>query len=138
MLKKAMAAAAAAASVVGMSVAAAPTALAIGNDNGPTVQNGNGATSSFGNSATKGDMSPQLSLVQGTLNKPCLGLSDTNVGVLQIVNVQDVPILSDQLTQQCSDNSTQSKRDGALSHVLEDLSVLSAATEATEAAHGEK
>ncbi|MEU1477025.1 rodlin [Streptomyces sp. NPDC005760] len=129
MLKKAMAAAAAAASVVGMSVAAAPTALAIGNDNGPTVANGNGATSSFGNSATKGDMSPQLSLVQGTLNKPCLGLSDTNVGVLQIVNVQDVPILSDQLTQQCSDNSTQSKRDGALSHVLEDLSVLSAATE---------
>ena len=129
MLKKAMAAAAAAASVVGMSVAAAPTALAIGNDNGPTVANGNGATSSFGNSATKGDMSPQLSLVQGTLNKPCLGLSDTNVGVLQVVNVQDVPILSDQLTQQCSDNSTQSKRDGALSHVLEDLSVLSAATE---------
>ncbi|MEV7070209.1 rodlin [Streptomyces sp. NPDC091972] len=129
MLKKAMAAAAAAASVVGMSVAAAPTALAIGNDNGPTVQNGNGATSSFGNSATKGDMSPQLSLVQGTLNKPCLGLSDTNVGVLQIVNVQDVPILSDQLTQQCSDNSTQSKRDGALSHVLEDLSVLSANAE---------
>ncbi|MFI0511843.1 hypothetical protein RKD19_005259 [Streptomyces canus] len=129
MLKKAMAAAAAAASVVGMSVAAAPTALAIGNDNGPTVQNGNGATSSFGNSATKGDMSPQLSLVQGTLNKPCLGLSDTNVGVLQIVNVQDVPVLSDQLTQQCSDNSTQSKRDGALSHVLEDLSVLSAAAE---------
>ncbi|MFJ9146771.1 rodlin [Streptomyces sp. NPDC102270] len=129
MLKKAMAAAAVTASVVGMSVAAAPTALAIGNDNGPTVQNGNGATSSFGNSATKGDMSPQLSLVQGTLNKPCLGLSDTNVGVLQVVNVQDVPILSDQLTQQCSDNSTQSKRDGALSHVLEDLSVLSAATE---------
>ncbi|KUM90525.1 rodlin [Streptomyces pseudovenezuelae] len=129
MLKKAMAAAAAAASVVGMSVAAAPTALAIGNDNGPAVQNGNGATSSFGNSATKGDMSPQLSLVQGTLNKPCLGLSDTNVGVLQVVNVQDIPVLSDKLTQQCSDNSTQSKRDGALSHVLEDLSVLSAATE---------
>jgi hypothetical protein len=131
-LKKAMAAAAAAASVVGMSVAAAPTALAIGNDNGPTVANGNGATSSFGNSATKGDMSPQLSLVQGTLNKPCLGLSDTNVGVLQIVNVQDVPILSDQLTQQCSDNSTQSKRDGALSHVLEDLSVLSANSESND------
>ncbi|MER7563478.1 rodlin [Streptomyces sp. NPDC048523] len=132
MLKKAMAAAAAAASVVGMSVAAAPTALAIGNDNGPTVANGNGATSSFGNSATKGDMSPQLSLVQGTLNKPCLGLSDTNVGVLQVVNVQDVPILSDQLTQQCSDNSTQSKRDGALSHVLEDLSVLSANSESND------
>ncbi|MFF9405737.1 rodlin [Streptomyces anandii] len=126
MLKKAMVAAAAAASVVGMSVAAAPAALAIGNDNGPTVANGNGATSSFGNSATKGDMSPQLSLVQGTLNKPCLGLDDTNVGVLQVVNVQDVNVLADELNQQCSDNSTQAKRDGALSHVLEDLSVLSA------------
>lgn len=126
MLKKAMVAAAAAASVVGMSVAAAPAALAIGNDNGPTVANGNDAISAFGNSATKGNMSPQLSLVQGTLNKPCLGLDDTNVGVLQVVNVQDVNALADQLNQQCSDNSTQAKRDGALSHVLENLSALSA------------
>ncbi|MEW2295713.1 rodlin [Streptomyces sp. NPDC006743] len=126
MLKKAMVAAAAAVSVVGGSVAAAPAALAIGNDNGPSIANGNDATSSFGNSATKGDMSPQLSLIEGTLNKPCLGLNETNVGVLQIVNVQDIPILSDRQNQQCSDNSTQAKRDGALSHILEDLSVLSA------------
>ncbi|ANH91605.1 MULTISPECIES: rodlin [unclassified Streptomyces] len=126
MLKKAMVAAAAAATVVGGSVAAAPAALAIGNDNGPSVANGVGATSSFGNSATRGDMSPQLSLIEGTLNKPCLGLNETNVGVLQLVNVQDVPILSDRQNQQCSDNSTQAKRDGALSHILEDLSVLSA------------
>lgn len=125
MLKKAMVAAAAAASVVGMSVVAAPAALAVGNDGGPTVSNGAGATSAFGDSATNGNMSPQLSLVEGTLNKPCLGLDETNVGVLQIVDVQDVPVLSDQLDQQCSDTSSQTKRDGALGHTLENLSLLS-------------
>ncbi|MEU1037149.1 rodlin RdlA [Streptomyces sp. NPDC005551] len=129
MLKKAMVAAAAAASVIGMTVAAAPQALAIGDDAGPSVANGNGATSAFGNSTTKGDMSPQLSLVQGTLNKPCLALEDLNVAVLNLVPIQDVPILSDDLNQQCSDNSTQAKRDGALSHVLEDISLLSANSE---------
>ncbi|WP_031028696.1 rodlin [Streptomyces sp. NRRL WC-3725] len=128
MLKKAMVAAAAAASVVGMAVAAAPQALAIGNDDGPTVANGNGAVSSFGNSATKGNMSPQLSLVQGSLNKPCVGVQDVDVAVDAAIGgtVQDIPVLSDHLQQQCSDNSTNAKRDGGLSHVLEDLSVLSA------------
>ncbi|GGX64148.1 rodlin [Streptomyces minutiscleroticus] len=130
MLKKAMVAAAAAASVIGMSVAAAPQALAIGDDSGPTAASGNGASSSYGNSGTAGDMSPQLSLVEGTLNKPCVALEDINV-VVQIiaVAVQDVPILSDDLAQQCDDNSTQAKRDGAASHILEDVSALSAAIE---------
>ncbi|MEU8732091.1 MULTISPECIES: rodlin RdlA [Streptomyces] len=126
MLKKAMVAAAAAASVIGMSAAAAPQALAIGDDNGPAVANGNGASSAFGNSATDGDMSPQLSLVEGTLNKPCLGVEDVNVAVINLVPIQDINVLADDLNQQCADNSTQAKRDGALSHVLEDLSVLSA------------
>ena len=127
MLKKAMVAAATAASVVGMAVAAAPQALAIGNDDGPTVANGNGAVSSFGNSATAGNMSPQLSLVQGTLNKPCVGVQDVDVAVDALIGVtaQDIPILSDHLQQQCDDNSSNTKRDGAVSHVLEDLSVLS-------------
>ncbi|KOT94388.1 hypothetical protein ADL07_22855 [Streptomyces sp. NRRL F-4707] len=124
-----MVAAAAAASVIGMSAAAAPQALAIGDDNGPAVLNGNGAESAFGNSATKGDMSPQLSLVEGSLNKPCLGVEEVNAAVINLVPIQDVNVLSDDLNQQCSDNSTQAKRDGALSHVLEDLSVLSANTE---------
>jgi hypothetical protein len=125
-LKKAMVAAAAAVSVIGMSAAVAPQALAIGDDSGPSVANGNGASTSFGNSATKGDMSPQLSLVEGTLNKPCLALEDIQVPIINIVPINDVPILSDDLDQQCSDNSTNGKRDGALSHILEDLSVLSA------------
>jgi hypothetical protein len=123
-LKKAMVAAATAASVVGMAVAAAPQALAIGNDDGPTVANGNGASSSFGNSVTKGDMSPQLSLIQGTLNKPCLAANDIHVPIINIVPINDLPILSDDLDQQCSDNSSNIKRDGALSHILEDLAVL--------------
>ncbi|MEU3086782.1 rodlin [Streptomyces massasporeus] len=128
MLKKAMVAAAAAASVIGMSVAAAPQALAVGDDSGPSVANGNGASSSFGNSATKGDMSPQLSLVNGTLNKPCLAVQDLDVGIPAAGGVvaQDIPILSDHVQQQCADNSTNAKRDGALNHILEDLSVLSA------------
>ncbi|PZT69448.1 hypothetical protein DN402_22480 [Streptomyces sp. SW4] len=128
MLKKAMVAAAAAASVVGMSVAAAPSALAIGDDQGPTVANGNGAKSAFGNSSTDGDMSPQLSLVDGTLNKPCVAVQDIPVGVAALIGVvvQDIPIASDHVQQQCADNSTNTKRDGAVSHVLEDLSVLSA------------
>jgi hypothetical protein len=127
-LKKAMVAAAAAASVIGMSVAAAPQALAVGDDSGPSVANGNGASSSFGNSATKGDMSPQLSLVDGTLNKPCLAVQDLDVGVAALIGVvvQDIPVLSDHVQQQCADNSTNTKRDGALNHILEDLSVLSA------------
>ncbi len=90
------------------------------------MANGNGASSSFGNSATDGDMSPQLSLVEGTLNKPCLGVEDVNVAVINLVPIQDINVLADDLNQQCADNSTQAKRDGAVSHVLEDLSVLSA------------
>ena len=43
--------------------------------------------------------------------------------------IQDIPVLSDHLQQQCTENSTNSKRDGALSHVLEDVSVLSANSE---------
>lgn len=118
-----------AAAVIGMSVAAAPQALAIGDDSGPNVANGNGASSAFGNSSTEGDMSPQLALVDGTLNKPCLGVDDVNVAVINLVPIQGVPVLSDQLNQQCADNSTQTKRDAALSHILEDLSVLSANSE---------
>ncbi|AWT43377.1 MULTISPECIES: rodlin [Streptomyces] len=126
MIKKVVASAAIAASVVGVAAATAPQALAIGNDGGPWTANGNGASNSFGNSATYGNMSPQMALIQGSFNKPCLALNDIHVPVLNIVPINDLPILSDDLDQQCSDNSTQSKRDGALAHLLEDVSILSA------------
>ncbi|MFF0224349.1 rodlin [Streptomyces sp. NPDC004629] len=128
-MKKLWATAAVAASVAGLAGAAAPQALAIGNDTGTTSASGVGAQSEFGNSATFGDMSPQHSLVQGSLNKPCIGLpAKANVGSLVglvPVAVQDVPVLSSPQNQQCVENSTQAKGDEPLSHILDDISALS-------------
>ncbi|AVH58647.1 MULTISPECIES: rodlin [Streptomyces] len=130
MLKKAMAAAMVAASVVGVSAAAAPQALAIGNDDGVTTANGTGAEQSYGNGATHGDQSPQLSAVQGTLNKLCVGLPakanvGSVVGAVPVTAVQDVPVLSAPQNQQCTENSTQIKGDEPLSHILDNIPVLS-------------
>ncbi|MFC9292125.1 rodlin [Streptomyces sp. NPDC057052] len=129
MFKKVLATTAIAASVMGVSAAAAPQALAIGDDSGPTLANGNGAMQSYGNSATYGSMSPQMALIQGSFNKPCIAVNDIPVAVVNLVPVQNIPILSDDLTQQCAENSTQTKRDGALAHLLEDVSILSANSE---------
>ncbi|GGM92232.1 rodlin [Streptomyces fuscichromogenes] len=130
-MKKLWATAAVAATVAGLAAVAAPQALATGNDNGTTSASGNGAKSEFGNSATFGDMSPQLSLVQGTLNKPCIGLPvKANLqgiaGALALGIAQDVPILSAPQNQQCVENSTQAKGDEPLSHILDDIALLSA------------
>ncbi|MGY1500668.1 rodlin [Streptomyces sp. QTS52] len=128
-MKKAMAAVAVAVSVVGVSAAVAPQALATADDGGTTSVSGNGAVSKFGNSMTKGDMSPQMSLAQGTLNKLCVGLPvKANVGSVVgavPVAVQDIPILSAPQNQQCAENSTQAKGDEPLSHILSDIPVLS-------------
>jgi hypothetical protein len=127
-IKKVIATAAIAASVMGASAAAAPQALALGDDSGPTAVNGNGAMQSFGNSSTYGNMSPQMALIQGSFNKPCIAVNDLPIGVGALIGVpiQDIPILSDHQQQQCAENSTNAKRDGALAHLLEDVSVLSA------------
>ncbi len=128
-MKKLWASAALAASVAAISATAAPQALAIADDGGTTSVSGNGAEQEFGNSATFGDMSPQLSLVQGSLNKPCVGLpAKLNVGSvvgLVPIAVQDIPILSAPQNQQCVENSTQAKGDEPLSHILSDIPVLS-------------
>ncbi|MFF8730423.1 rodlin [Streptomyces sp. NPDC015171] len=129
-MKKLWATAAVAASVAGLAGVAAPQALAIGNDTGTTSLSGNDASSAFGNSATLGDQSPQLSLVQGSLNKPCVGLpvkanGQGLVGIVAVGVAQDVPILSAPQNQQCTENSTQAKGDEPLSHILDDISALS-------------
>ncbi|GAA3233672.1 RdlA protein [Streptomyces sp. XM83C] len=128
-MKKLWATAALAVSVAGMAAATAPQALAIGDDSGTTSASGNGASQAFGNSVTKGDMSPQLSLVQGSLNKPCVGLpAKLNVqsvaALIANVGVQDIDVLSSPQNQQCVENSTQAKGDEPLSHILDDISVL--------------
>ncbi|GAA2295755.1 rodlin [Streptomyces caniferus] len=126
MIKKVLATTAVAASVVGISATVAPQAMAIGNHNGTSTVNGNGAKSAFGNSTTVGKMSPQLELIQGSLNKPCLGLGKVGVQLAAVLaNVQDVNVLSSPQNQQCTENSTQAKGDEALSHILSDIPVLS-------------
>ncbi|GHB72671.1 hypothetical protein GCM10010347_48740 [Streptomyces cirratus] len=129
MIKKFVAGAAVAASVVGLGAAMAPQAMAIGNDNGINTVNGNGASQIYGNQATYGNMSPQMALIQGSFNKPCIALpAKANVqSILALVNVgvQDVPILSNPQNQQCTENSTQAKGDEPLSHILDNIPILS-------------
>ncbi|WP_394438209.1 rodlin [Streptomyces sp. SGAir0957] len=129
-MKKLWAAATIAASIAGLSAVAAPQALASGDDSGTNSASGNGAQDAFGNSSADGDQSPQLTLVQGTLNKLCVGLpvkaNVQNIVGLVNVGVQDIPILSAPQNQQCAENATQAKEDEPLSHVLDDISALSA------------
>lgn len=105
-----------------------PQALAIGNDTGTTSASGVGAHESFGNAVTTGNLSPQATLVGGSLNDLCVGLpvkADVQ-SVLAALNVgvQDIPVLSSPQTQQCAENSTQAKDDEPLSHLADDISVL--------------
>ncbi|MFE2284410.1 rodlin [Streptomyces sp. NPDC059443] len=130
MLKKIMTAAAVTAAAVGAGAAVAAPAMAIGNDNGINTVNGNGAQQIYGNQKTHGDMSPQLGVVQGTLNKPCIGLpakinAQSILAVIANVGVQDISVLSNPQNQQCTENSTQAKGDEPLSHILDNIPVLS-------------
>ncbi|MGW6689984.1 rodlin [Streptomyces sp. NPDC054961] len=130
MLKKMMVTAAATAAAIGAGAAVAAPAMAIGNDNGVNTVNGNGSQQIYGNQKTAGAMSPQLSAVQGTLNKPCIALpvkvnAQSLVAILANVGVQDVNVLSNPQNQQCAENSTQAKGDEPLSHILDNIPVLS-------------
>jgi hypothetical protein len=125
-MKKLWAAAAVAVTVAG---AGAAPAMALSDDGGTTSFSGNGATQAYGNQATYGNMSPQLALVQGSLNKPCIGLpakvnAGSLIGLVPIA-VQDVNVLSSPQNQQCTENSTQAKGDEPLSHILDDIPILS-------------
>ncbi|MEV8565944.1 rodlin [Streptomyces sp. NPDC051322] len=129
MIKKAMATAAVTLTVAGAGAMMAPQAMAVGNGGGTTARSTNDSAQVYGNAETHGDMSPQMSLVQGSLNKPCIGLpAKANVGSLVgvvPVSVQDIPVLSSPQNQQCTENSTQAKGDDALSHILSNIPVLS-------------
>ncbi|MFE2654656.1 rodlin, partial [Streptomyces sp. NPDC059346] len=46
------------------------------------------------------------------------------IGIVPIA-VQDINVLSSPQNQQCTENSTQAKGDEALSHILEDIPILS-------------
>ncbi|MBZ4321825.1 rodlin [Streptomyces huiliensis] len=124
MLKKAIATAAVTASAIG--VMATP-AMAVGADEQDTA-NANGAKVGYGNTHTGGKESPQMSLIQGSLNKLCLGFGRVNVqNIVALINIglQDIPILSSEQEQVCADNSTISDGDDPLSHILDELPILS-------------
>ncbi|MEU6280007.1 rodlin [Streptomyces sp. NPDC047028] len=128
-MKKLWATAAVAASVAGLAGVAAPQALAIGNDGATNALNTGEISEAFGNSTTSGDLSPQLGAIQGSLNKPCVGLPAKVNGQSILaglnVGVQDIPIASSPQNQQCTENSTQAKGDDSLADALNDLSLLS-------------
>ncbi|GAU68810.1 Ku protein [Streptomyces sp. NBRC 110611] len=130
MIKKALATAAATASIVGVAAGAAPEAVAMGTSHhGPSSMNGNGTRQYFGNSTTHGYMSPQIGLIQGSLNKPCVALpSKANIGSLVgavPISVQDLNLLSNPQIQQCTENSTQAKGDESLAHLLSNIPLWS-------------
>jgi hypothetical protein len=127
-IKKFLATAAVAVSVAGVSASVAPQAMAIGNDSGTTTLNGNDSQQNYGNTYTSGYMSPSFALIQGSLNKPCLGLplkanAGSLIGVVPIT-VQDLNVLSSPQNQQCTENSTQAQGDEPLSHLLDNIPVL--------------
>lgn len=126
MIKKVLATAAVAASVVGVAGVTAAPAMAVG-DQGHTSANGNKAMQNYGNTTTGGYMSPNMSLVNGSLNKPCIALpgkinAGSLVGLVP-VTVQDV--LSSTNNQSCVENSSQVDGDDPLSHLLENIDLLS-------------
>jgi hypothetical protein len=94
-----------------------------------TTGNGNGSVQAFGNTHTGGNLSPQIGLVQGSFNKPCVALPvkadlGSLIGFIP-VTAQDINVLSSPQNQQCAENSSQTKGDEALSHILSDNDVLS-------------
>ncbi|MEV5380039.1 MULTISPECIES: rodlin [Streptomyces] len=122
MLKKVMAVSALTASAVG--VIAGPAA-AIGDSR--DVANANGARTDSGATLTGGRMSPQTTAIQGTLNDLCLGIGKLGVqSLLLVINagVQDLPVLTSQEQQQCTNGSVTGNGNNPLSHLAERISLL--------------
>ncbi|MBL1068661.1 rodlin [Streptomyces sp. 7-21] len=128
MIKKTLATVAIAASVTGVAGMASP-ALAVGGDDiGSETINGNGAKQVYGNTTTGGYMSPNISLINGSLNKPCIALPDVAESVQNVVGLVNVglsDILNSEPQQICAENSTQTDGDDPLSHILSDIPILS-------------
>lgn len=104
------------------------TARPIGDRGGTTSLSGNNAEQAFGK--TDGDMNPQQTLVQGSLNKLCAGVpikanAASLVSVVPVSVLQDVPILSAPQSQQCTESNTQAQGNEPPSHILDQIPVLS-------------
>ncbi len=113
--------------MIKQALAAAALALALGVV-GATPAAADGVTAKgsgpYGNFPTHGIMSPQLSLIEGTLNSPCIAHpGEANLqqiaGLVNIAVLQDLPILSSSQNQQCTEISTQANGKAPISHILD-------------------
>ncbi|MCF2526006.1 rodlin [Yinghuangia soli] len=112
-----------AASVLGLTAAGAPVAMAGGQDGNNAVSYGNSSNQQIANTTSGGYMSPNMALVQGGVVN-CFGLQkipvNVPVGVIGAgIGVQDV--LTDQVNQYCSPNAVQQTGDDPLAHVLQSV-----------------
>ncbi|GAB2925919.1 rodlin [Streptomyces mayteni] len=126
MLKKTLATAAVAASAVGVAGMAAAPAMAIADDVGPSTISGNGNEEAVGNITTGGYMSPNIGLVNGSLNEFCLPITvpaEIN-SLIGAVNVGVEDLLNSKNQQACAENSVQVDGDDPLSHLLSDVTLL--------------
>ncbi|GGT83602.1 MULTISPECIES: rodlin [Streptomyces] len=116
MIKKVLATAAVAASVVGMSAA---TASAAADDGNSTNVIGNKSKQAIGNTSTGGYMSPNFGLINGGVLH-CFDVQDITaqipVGVAAIA-VDDV--LSPKQNQTCTQNSVQQQQNSVLSDLVD-------------------
>ncbi|MFF7179533.1 rodlin [Streptomyces sp. NPDC008121] len=121
MIKKVLATAAVAASVVGVS---ATTAMAAGDEGNSANIIGNSSKQAIGSNSTGGYMSPNFGLVNGGVLH-CFDIQKVQaqvpVGVIAIpVAVQDV-IGNDMSNQTCTQNSVQQTGDDPLSNLLRNV-----------------
>lgn len=130
-MKKYLKTAAVAVTMLGASAMAAPQALAADDTGDGPYANGNGSTQAYGNTQTGGYMSPNMALVNGSLNEPCIALPQAAknakqlVNVLQLANVGVDEVLSQNQNQTCAKNSSADQGDAPLSHLLDDFPILS-------------
>lgn len=102
--------------------------MAVGDDSGVESASGNASDEIYGNTTTGGVMSPNMALVNGSLNNVCVALpgkinAGSLVGAVAPITVQD--ILTQTNTQSCNKNSTQVNGDSPLANVLSNIPILS-------------
>ncbi|WP_165986502.1 rodlin [Streptomyces sp. YIM 98790] len=125
MIKKTLASVAVLASAVGAAGAVATPAMAVGDTDGQKIANGNGAISAYGNTTTSGYMSPNISLINGSLNDICIAPPIHDIQAVQILAIPIQDILASDNNLACAENSTLNDGDDPLSHILSRISLLS-------------
>ncbi|AKH82433.1 RdlA protein [Streptomyces sp. CNQ-509] len=122
-MKKYLKTAAVAVTMLGASAMAAPQALAADDTGDGPYANGNGSTQAYGNTKTGGYMSPNMSLINGSFNEPCIALPQVAKNFAGTTAVSE--ILSQNQNQTCAKNSSADQGDAPLSHLLDDFPILS-------------